>query len=185
LLPILAVAAAAAAVVLGRRYRLPAGLAQLSAHEADFLVVGAALICGCFFVTHSVIYRGIFLLFTLPGLAALSRHVPATMGRRVFGSAGAAIVFVLWIPFLESCLFIAGLTVPLPYPGDAYGTFPGSPAGYLLWLTSEMAWWGIITVLLAVLGSFVVRTEPWGILCRTLRLPVHGPDTGIRITPPP
>jgi hypothetical protein len=30
------------------------------------------------------------------------------------------------------------------------------------------AWWWIITLLLAVLGAFVVRTELWALFCRLL-----------------
>ena len=40
---------------------------------------------------------------------------------------------------------------------------------HALWLTGELAWWWIITLLLAVLGAFVSRTELWAHFCRLPR----------------
>jgi hypothetical protein len=172
LMPILVVATGAAGVVLGRYHRLPSVMARLSARELDFLIAGAAVISGCFFAGQNVIYRGIFFLLVVPSLMVLSDIHPNAIGCRIFKGTCIAIVFVLWIPFLEMCLFRAGLTTRLIYEADPYVEFPGSEAGYLLWLFSELAWWWIITVLLAVLGSYVVQTELWRMFCRSLRLPV-------------
>jgi hypothetical protein len=177
ILPILVVLAIAAACVIARRCDLRCTEARLSTRQLDFLVVGAALISGCFFAGQSVIYRGIYLLLALPGLAELSRQMPTRLGRRLFDSAGIAIVFVLWTPFLDECLRLAGLTTRLNYIGEAqptallhhynnYDNFPPSTAGYVLWLAGELAWWWIITLLLAVLGAFVGRTELWTLFCR-------------------
>jgi hypothetical protein len=54
-----------------------------------------------------------------------------------------------------------GLAQPtaLLYHYNNYDNFPPSVPGYVLWLAGELAWWWIITLLLAVLGAFVVRTE--------------------------
>jgi hypothetical protein len=127
-----------------------------------------------------VIYRGIYLLLALPGLAELSRRMPTPLGRRLFRSARVAIVFVLWTPFLDECLRLAGLTARLKYIGlaqptallyqfDNYDNFPPSTPGYVLWLAGELAWWWIITLLLAVLGAFVGRTELWTLFSRFAR----------------
>ena len=177
-LPVLALAAVAGAAALARTLRLPAAQARLSRRETDFLVVGAALICGCFFAGQSVIYRGIFLLLALPGLAALSHDLPTRGGRRLLGGTCALIVFVLWTPFLDACLLAVGLTVKIEYQGNPYDWFPNMPAGYLLWLASELAWWWIVAVLLAVLGSFVLATQMGAWLGRMVRMPAapaHGP----------
>lgn len=171
-LPVLVIAAVAGAAALARTVRLPVAQRALSARETDFLVVGAALICGCFFAGQSVIYRGIFLLLALPGLNALSHTMPTPGGRRLFAATGALIVFVLWTPFLDACLFAAGLTVKIEYQGSPYDWFPNMPAGYLLWLASELAWWWIVAVLLAVLGSFMLATDMGAAAARALRLPV-------------
>ena len=170
-LPILVVSAIAVAFVIARRCDLRCIEAKLPTRQLDFLVAGAALISGCFFASQSVIYRGIFLLLALPGLAELSRQIPTASGRRLFGSAGPAVVFVLWTPFLDECLNLAGLSARLQYIGvspqtalllhypNNYNNFPSSTWGYGLWLASELAWWWIITLLLAVLGAFVGGTE--------------------------
>jgi hypothetical protein len=178
LLPILMVSAITAATIVGRR--LAALGATLSSRHTDFLLAGAAVICGCFFAGQSVIYRGIYLLLVLPGLAELTRQQPTPSGRRLLGSAGPAIVFVLWVPFLDQFLKVAGLTAKFKYIGLArqtvlrehynnYDNFPGL-LGYLLWLAGEVAWWWIITLLLAVLVSFAIRTELWWLFLRLLRI---------------
>jgi hypothetical protein len=148
--------------------------------QTDFLITGAALICGCFFLGQSVLYRGIYLLLALPGLAELSRQTLRPLGRGLFASAGAIIVFVLWTPFLDQCLVTGGLTGRLTYIGVARRAAPSLPGfnvydnlpdalGYGLWLAGELAWWWIITLFLAVLGAFVARTELWALFCRLLR----------------
>ena len=179
LLPILTVSAITTAFVIGFRCRLPTKQTNLSTSQTDFLVAGAALICGCFFASQSVFYRGIYLLLALPGLAELSRQTLMPVGRRLFESAGAAIVFVLWTPFLDQCLIFGGLTGRLEYTGwpqsrgaffaDIYYKFP-DPLGYLLWLASELTWWWIITLFFAVLGAFVASTELWAFVWRLLQL---------------
>jgi hypothetical protein len=182
LLPSLTLSAIAGAILIGRRCQLPTKIAQLPAGETDFLVTAAALIGGCYFAGQSVVYRGIYLLLALPGLAELSRRMQTTHGRRLFVSVGIAIAFVLWTPFLDECLVSTGLTPRLVYQGvasrialiykyDPYENFPGFTLGYLVWLIGELAWWWVVTLLLSVLGAFVVRTETWWFVCRTLRLP--------------
>jgi hypothetical protein len=171
LLPVLMAGAATAALVLSRRYRLPAALTRLSPRETDFLIVGAAVICGCFLACPNVIYRGIFFLLALPGLATISHNLPARRGRGALGGTCAAIVFVLWKPLLDSFLFLAGWTERLDYQVNVFDGLPGVLPGFLSWLLGELAWWWIVTVLLAILGAFVVGTELWSILCVKLRLP--------------
>jgi hypothetical protein len=181
-LPILVVSAITVAFLIARRCDLRLIEAGLPTRQLDFLVAGAALISGCFFASQSVIYRGIYLLLALPGLAELSRQITTPLGRRLFGSAGAAIVFVLWRPFLSECLNLAGLSARLDYIGLApraalllhypnnYNNFPSSTFGYGLWLASELAWWWIVTLLLAVLVAFLGRTELWKRLFWRFRL---------------
>lgn len=177
ILPVLVVSAIAVALIIARRCHLRSVEAGLPSRELDFLVVGAALISGCFFAGQSVIYRGVYLLLALPGLAALSRRTPTPSGRRLFASAGPAIVFVLWTPFLDQCLKHAGLSAKLNYIGlakrtaslyhyDNYHNFQSSTFGYGLWLAGELAWWWIVTLLLAVLFAFVGAAELWTLFRR-------------------
>jgi hypothetical protein len=161
LLLVLALASATVACLIGRACRLPAALALLPPRMLDCAGAGAVLLCGCFFSGRNVIYRGIFLLLVLPALATLSRTAPTSWGRALCRAAGPLMVFVVWEPCLETMLFVAGLTVQIPYRGDAYLWLPQTPAGYALWLFSELAWWCIVTLLLAVAGAFVIRADAW------------------------
>jgi hypothetical protein len=168
-LPLLTVMALVGAVAVGRRCHLPGVLARLPERRTGYLVVGAALICGCFFTVNSHVFRGIYLLLALPGLAALSREVARPLGGRVFGTACVAIPFVLWKPFFDMCLIVAShWTSPRGQHDNPYDAFPGFTLDYLLWLASELAWWWIITVFLAILGAFVLRSDAWAVLCRVL-----------------
>jgi hypothetical protein len=162
--------ALATAVWFGHRCRLHYAVGQLTTREADFLLVGAALICGCFFAGQSVIYKGIFLLLPVPGLLALSHHSPWKLARLAFRSTCVAIVFVLWFPFIEACVRIVDLG---KRPAYLSNEAPDNPVGYVLWLCDELAWWWIIIVLIAVLGALVLNSELWAALSRALPLPAR------------
>jgi hypothetical protein len=161
-LPVLTVMAFIAAVALCRRWRLPGMFDQLSDRETSFLVSGAAIICGCFFMVNSTIFRGIFLLLTLPGLSVFSRTMAAPLERRIFAIACCAIPFVLWKPFFDMCIFVAShWRSSAGTESDAYDAFPGFTVEYMLWTTTELAWWYIIILLLAILVAFVQRSDAW------------------------
>ncbi len=170
LMPVLTLGALVGAVLLGRRLRMAGALGVLTRRELDFLVVGAALICGCFFAGQSVIYRGMFLLLVLPAIGALRQELPGPAARRVFAVSAVAMVLVLWAPAIESVLFLLRLVALSPYQGEAFASVPASPARYLLWLGGEIAWWWIVMLLLAVLGGFVFASPAWG----WVRLRVRG-----------
>ena len=104
-LPLLTILALVAALAIGRRCRLAQVLARFGDRETGYLVAGAALICGCFFMVNSHVFRGMFLLLALPGLAALSRQVPP--GGRLFATVCYLTPFVLWKPFFDMCLIVA------------------------------------------------------------------------------
>jgi hypothetical protein len=165
--PLLIVTALVAAVAVGRMSDLPNTLERLSARQTSYLVVGAALICGCFFAMNSVVYRGVYLLLVLPGLSGLSDQVPAPLGRRLFGAACFAIPFVLWKPFFDMCLALANHWAGAPAQfADPYEIFPGLSMGFVLWLSVELAWWWLIILFLAILGSFALRSDAWALVSR-------------------
>jgi hypothetical protein len=165
LLALLIVQAPATAIWFGRRCDLQSAVEKLPTREADFLAVGAALICGCFFAVHNHIYKGIFLLFAVPGLLALSHELPSLRARAAFRGTCLAIVFVLWFMFIEWCIDVAGLGKQPPVVAG--------PVGYMAWLCNELSWWWIIITLLAVLGAFVLNSELWAMLSRVLPLPAR------------
>jgi len=115
---------------------LPAATADLSGLERNLMVIGSAVIAGCFFAGQSIAYRGVFLLLVMPGLLALSRS--AATGLRALG-LGTAIVIVLlmWGECLRRVL----------------------DGGFGFWLLRELGWWWVVSVMLAVIGDFL-RDSP-------------------------
>src|SRR5262249_43321397 len=84
-------------VVRWRDFRI--ALAQLPEPEKIFLLIGAALIGSCFFAGSSVGYRGIHLLFTLPGLLALARMSGDMRVREVAVQGCVLVVALTWAGF--------------------------------------------------------------------------------------
>jgi hypothetical protein len=127
-------------------------LAHLPKPEKMFLLIGAALIAGCFFTGSIYGFRGIHLLFTLPGLVAMA-HMGNDMGvRKVAVQAYVLVIMLMWAPF-----FISVLRQILPVR--------------IVWLLIQIAWWQVATLFIAILigcCSNWLETVPEG---RGVRLP--------------
>ena len=157
LAPACIMASLASAMLLLRRAAIGASFDQLDPTRRDLLVVGSAVVVGCFLAGQSVIYRGIFLLLAAPSIVDMTRGSQPM--RLVAQAIQAMIVFVLWMPFGESLIFLLTDIPPLRYQGDVYQSAPTPGLQYALWLGGELAWWSIETVLLAVLIAFLLRSE--------------------------
>lgn len=151
----LATAAVAMAVVLASRVWMQRGITSLPPLRKALLLVGAALLCGCFFAGQSVGYRGVFLILVLPGLFELRRTLPA-VGARCMQSVLYCVVFVAWVLTIEFISKRFKLTRGYDLDLDGFGL--------LHWFLHELCWWFIITVLLAILMTFVVQSPmaDWG-----------------------
>jgi hypothetical protein len=160
--PALTVVAVATAIRTSAQWRLQDAISRIASRDAGFFIVGAIIICGCFFVGQNHTYRAIYLLLALPGLLALSLDLPYARGRSAFRFTTFAIVYVQWSLFIEWLISAVGL-----------GNMPGNDAtfGYVQWLCNELAWWWIVTILLSVVFTFVMSTNQWRLLSRILRLP--------------
>jgi len=128
------------------------GIAQPMAFESALLLVGAAVICGCFFAGQSVGYRGIFLLLTVPGLLALRRRAAEDRVRRLATQATALVLFVMWQGALTwNADFL-----------DALQRWLGAPVGSALWMAlwsaRELAWWLLAGILAGVVLTFAVES---------------------------
>jgi hypothetical protein len=125
-------------------------LARLPKPERIFLLIGAALIGGCFFAGSNIGYRGIHLLFTLPGVLAIAR-VGGNVGvRRVAVQTYVLVVTLTWVGFfIWKGLFRAGsiYSILASWIGEAAST----AAMRFLWLLSQIAWWQVATVFVAIL----------------------------------
>jgi len=134
------------------RTALRLGFSRISWQEAIFLVVGSALVVGCFFAGQSVGYRGIFLLFALPGLLAIARATTDSASRKVYRAAAIVIVVLMW----EEC-FRTALEAILARSGIA--PLSATLGKLAFWLARELAWWWIVSVMVALLLSFLAESE--------------------------
>jgi hypothetical protein len=127
-------------------------LAQIGDGERIFLVVGSALIAGCFLAGQSIGYRGIFLLFALPGLLAIARVATDSFLRGLCRATAIVLVLLMW----EECLriglasILAQLAVPPLFDILIKLAF---------WVARELAWWWMVSVMIAFLASFLAESE--------------------------
>ena len=119
---------------------LHAGVEALDRPERMFLVIGSAVIVGCFFAGQSIGYRGVFLLLVLPGMLGLARSSSASGLRRLSLGTGVVIVLLMW--------------------GECFRLALDRTVGpqLLFWLTRELGWWWAISVMIAVLADFVLHS---------------------------
>jgi hypothetical protein len=125
----------AALAICSRVSRLPelrAAIAALPARERILSVIGSAVIAGCFFTGQSIGYRGIFLLFVLPGLLRLSRSARGELRILCLGTA-ILVVLLMW-----------GEGVRLALDG-----------GFGFWLLRELGWWWAVSMMLALVADFL------------------------------
>jgi hypothetical protein len=125
-------------------------LASLTRSERVFLVIGSAVIAGCFFAGQSIGYRGVYFLLVMPGLVAISRASSANIRRLSLGT-GVVIVALMWGECFRLALYRA-----LEHPG-----VPEALAGQLkllFWLCRELGWWWTVSVMLTVLADFLRGT---------------------------
>jgi hypothetical protein len=141
------------ALRLAKRDDLRVALAGISDRTHRFLLIGGVLVVACFFAHQNVGYRGVFLLLILPGLLALT-HVPASRRLRpVFMAAIGCMLCVLWE--LTTRHLIGDMF------GVSYDPIDGSLIGDTVWIIQELAWWWLITVLLAILFRFAGDAPAW------------------------
>ena len=138
----------------------------LNALDRNLLVIGSALIVGCFVAGQNIVYRGIFLLFVLPGLVGIARDIGAARGRRCLIGTAVVIVLLLWQEFFRLSLY--GYLMRLGLPREAtLGVYA------LFWFCRELGWWWTIAVMTWVLVDFW-RNSPIALslstLAQTLRL---------------
>jgi hypothetical protein len=170
---LLIVSILAAAIWLGRHSRLQNTLEQLEKREHDFLLAGAAIICGCFFAFENSRYRGIFLLPAVPGLLVLSHQLSLPWARVALRRTCVAIVFVLWFPFVERCVraAVAGLAGLVNLNDQEIDRV----LRVAMWGCDQLAWSWIVMVLLGALVVLVQNSEIWAAFSRILSVVQGGP----------
>jgi hypothetical protein len=124
---------------------------SLTRPERVFLVIGSAVIVGCFFAGQSIGYRGVYFLLVMPGFLAISRTSGADIRKLSLGTS-VVILALMWGECFRLALYRA-----LEHP-----RFPEALAGQLgllLWLCRELGWWWTVSVMLTVLVDFF-RVSP-------------------------
>jgi hypothetical protein len=121
-------------------------VARLPEATRLFLVVGLALLVGCFFAGQNVGYRGIFFLFVLPGLLTLGREPDQGQPFRV---TAWLILFLMWGELFREALRHLAI-------GDPGAIWPNVEA--VFWLIREAIWWWVIGGLAGLLLCFARET---------------------------
>jgi hypothetical protein len=130
---------------------LGAALASLSGLERTLLVIGCAVIVGCFFAGQSIGYRGVFLLMVIPGLLGIARP-PASRNLRAVGTgASVVIVLLMWGECFRLALYRA-----FELPGVPATT--AGQLGFYFWLIRELGWWWTVAIMLGVLADFLAAS---------------------------
>jgi hypothetical protein len=120
-------------------------LARLPEAEKMFLVIGAALIGGCFFTGTSNGYRAIHLLFTLPGLFAMAHMGVDMRVRRVAVQAYVLVVALTWADFFVwEGLFRQILA-------SWIGNDASTAVVRFLRLLFQIAWWQVAVLFIVIL----------------------------------
>jgi hypothetical protein len=135
--------AALAAAALAAWPGLRAACRHLPKSEAAFLEIGAWLVVGCFIAGQSIGYRGIFLLFVLPGLWRLATGGSGGVLPWLFRAALGLILFLMWGEFIRRLV---------------YDLVPGQ-GQFLFWLGRELAWWAVISLLGGLMAAFALESE--------------------------
>ncbi len=125
---------------------------RLFGYERIFLVVGSVLIVGCFFAGQSIGYRGIYLLFILPGLLAIARVTADSVLRRLCHATAIVLMLLMWLECFRTGL--AAIFARLDIAPLA-----NNLSQLTLWLARELAWWWIVSVMVAFLLSFLAASE--------------------------
>lgn len=122
--------------------RFGSAFAALPSREAGFLVAGSLLTCACFFSGQSAGYRAIMILPTLPGLLWLGYASPDRECRITFMTTSAVVVFMMWKLTIWQIILQSGV------------------GGLLLahMLINELAWWYVVSVLLATILAFALNS---------------------------
>jgi hypothetical protein len=140
------------AIALARRPALSTALSELPEREKLLLIIGAAVVTGCFFAGHNVGYRGIFLIMVLPGLLSLGRLTEGDESGRLCSGTAKLIIFVMWSEALRHAIVAAR---PLDLP--AWHNFEAA-----FWIARELMWWRIVAIFAGILFRFVLSsTAAW------------------------
>jgi hypothetical protein len=112
------------------------------------MLLGCALLLGCFFTAENVPYRAIYFLFVLPMLPQLWREAASVAARRRLKLLTGAILFLMWSPFFRLALEQNVARFDL---GTSYST------AYVF--LRETVWWWVASMLLALVFDLLIAAR--------------------------
>jgi len=142
----------AAATAIAKTEELQKSLEFLSDHSRVMMLIGAALIVGCFFAAENAPYRAIYLLFALPGITDLWSAPISKASRQRYVLAAACALFLMWSPFLYR-IMTEGLAALHVAPALIFDT------RIAYWFLREIVWWWMIAILLAFLLGLIYQSQ--------------------------
>ena len=140
----------------GLAVRLKSEFAPADWDRPKFLLLaaGAVLTVGCFLAGVNVGYRASVLLLLFPGLLELQSRTLDRFARSIARCALGLALFGLWRQLVESVLINRGLV-----GADSIGSLV-----YIV--LREALWWGLISVLAAIVMIYVTHAPLWRVLTR-------------------
>jgi hypothetical protein len=124
-----------------------AAFARLPHNEDILLTIGLILIVGCFFAGGNVLYRGIYLLLTLPGLLALASLEKDSTTFCSLRQTIGLILFLMWSEFFRHAIEAGVVFIPSERVANAVRA--------LFWAIKELIWWRVIAVFCGLLLAFI------------------------------
>jgi hypothetical protein len=144
--------ALATGILTARDAALAQAFGRLGDRDRDTLVLGSAIVAGCFLAVDNVMYRAVFLIFVVAGLIALRRT--SVGGTRIrLAVLSASIVALMWSDALWQVL----------YP---HSKLIGPVFTLILLLGREIIWWYLIA---SLLGLLVIAAHQSNALSRASR----------------
>ena len=161
IMAVLLIVTAVQVIRLTRNVNLAGAFAKMPEQDAIFLVIGAALMAGCFFAGQSVAYKGIYLIFVVAGLVAMRRATNTRKTRTILSQALIIVVFLMWEELFRRALIyeVTGSVQARTLFHEIAQPGPGLVLYALFWFIRELLWWRLAALLLAILVIFGVKSE--------------------------
>lgn len=149
------------------RFGVLARVRALPAFEAWLALAGATMLIACFFAGPSIAYRAIHLLLVLPAVLSLWRAADDRPGAWLFGGVAWVIVWCLWSEATHNHVM-----------QGTHGTdvLDGTQLALIGVVTGlrELAWWWLISVLMALAGCIALTSRAGADFCALLRIRLPG-----------
>lgn len=143
------------------RFSLLKLIRALPEWEAWLAMAAGSMLVACFFAGPSIAYRGILLLLVLPAMLALRRGANDRPTRLLLAGVAWVIVWCLWSEAIHN--HVMETTRGTTILSEAQLALIGIVTGL-----RELAWWWLISVLMALVGCIGLTSPAGTEFCRLL-----------------